>query len=68
MKWGMYWHAVISNSDNCEKHKKHVHHVHHSSRACRTFFISPNQSVLDQKHECNSSHGAVLYIFQIIEI
>ena len=45
-----------------------VHQVHHSSRARGMFFISPNQFVLDQKHEYNSSQRAVLYIFGNIEI
>ena len=31
-------------------------------------FISPNQSVVAQKHERKSRHRAVLYIFQNIEI
>ena len=31
-------------------------------------FISPNQFVVDQKHECNSGQRAVLYIFRNIEI
>ena len=31
-------------------------------------FSSPNQSVVDQKHEHKSRHRAVLYIFQNIVI
>ena len=30
--------------------------------------MSPNQSVIDKKHEHKSNHRAVLYIFQYIEI
>ena len=44
--------------------KKNLHHVHYSSRARETVFISPNQSVVDPKHERKSSHRAVLYIFK----
>ena len=43
-----------------KKHEKHTNHVHHSSRARgAACFISPNQSVIDQKHERKSSHRAV---------
>ena len=45
-----------------------MHHVHHSSRARGTAFLSVNQSVVDQKHERKSSHRAVLYIVQHMEI
>ena len=31
-------------------------------------FLSPNQSVVDRRHEHKNSHRAVLYIFQNIEI
>ena len=51
-----------------KKHKLHVHHVYHSSRARGTVFFSPNQFVVDQKHERNSSPRAVFYIFQNIDI
>ena len=52
---------------NCEKHKMQVHHVHHSSRG-RVTALSPNQLVVDQKHERNSSQRDVLYIFRNIEM
>ena len=64
---------LSSENDNfkflktAKKHKMHVHHVHNSSR-CRVTVFSPNQLVVDQKHERNSSQRAVLYIFQNIEI
>ena len=45
------------------KHKKHVHYVHHSSRARETVL-----SAVDQEHERKSSHRAVLYFFQNIEL
>ena len=40
--------------------------TYHSSRA--NCFISPNELVVDQKHECNNSQRAVLHIFRNIEI
>ena len=61
-----YWHVVFWKwwIQNCLKNVK-------KARASRApyfrgswnCFISPNQSVVDQKHEGKSSHGAVLYIF-----
>ena len=56
----------FSNSANL-KHKEHVHLVHHCPRARGTVFF-PNQAAVDQKHEPKSSHRAVLYILQNIEI
>ena len=47
------------------KTAKNKKHVHHESWNC---FFSPNQSVIDQKHEHKSSHRAALYIFKNIEI
>ena len=44
---------------------KNKKHVHNESWNC---FFSPNQSVIEQKHERKSSHRAALYIFKNIEI
>ena len=66
--------GILASENDDFKFIKHVKNIKASASRAPWFqcscncFISPNQYVADQKHERKSNHGAVVYIFQNIEI
>ena len=76
MKTSRACNGMLSSENNDFKFLKTAENIKSTCITCTIVpelvelfcFISPNQSVVDQKDECNSSYRAVLYVFQNVEI
>ena len=73
MKTSRVYTGMFSSENDDFKFSKNVKNIKSTCITCTIvpglmeLFISPTQSVVDQKHERKISHRAVLYIFQNIE-